>query len=296
PDITSAGPVAGLPDEPLHRPATLAEAITLLRRHPEECTFVAGATDLLTMLKLGTTPRGPLIDIAGLPEISRIEPTGGVIEIGAAVTFSSILDDPLIARHLPALRAAASLFGAVAIRNRATLGGNLASASPAADAPPVLAALGAAVVLAGPEGAREVPIESFFLGYRSTARRPDEMLVRVRVPLPEEGTRQAFFKVGTRRAQAIAKVSLACRARLDQGGVLRNVRLAAGSVAPTVLALARTQAALEGKTLTPGLIREAALIASFEVSPIDDVRSTARYRSTVTGRLLARFLEELHKP
>jgi CO/xanthine dehydrogenase FAD-binding subunit len=215
-----------------------------------------------------------------------------VLEIGAMTTLADLAADPLVAAHLPALRQAALLFGAPAIRSRATLGGNLATASPAADAPPPLLALDAVVVLSSRAGRREIPLASFFTSYRRTARDPGEMIESVRVPIPPAGTRQAFYKVGTRQAQSIAKAPLAGAARIDHG-VVREIRLAAGSVAPTPILLRETAARILGRALTTAVVAEASGRAQQEVSPIDDVRSGEAYRRRVTGNLVARFLRSL---
>jgi len=277
---------------------TLPEALAVLRAAGDEITVVAGATDLLAEIKLGRPEPRAVLDVTGLPELSAITREDGAITIGAAVTFAEMAAHSEVRAHLPALAEAAAQIGAVAIQNRATIGGNLMSASPAADAPPVLLALGASAVLASDGGARVetrgVPLAAFYTGYRRTVRRPEELLIGVRVPMPPPGMRQAFYKVGPRLAQSIAKVSLAAAARLGEDGVLRDVRLAAGSVAPTVVALARTQAFLEGRSLEPGdakdVLGHAEAIAAAEVTPIDDVRSTAEYRRAVLGGLVGRFL------
>ncbi len=307
----AAGPAA-------HRPCTLDEALALLREGGEEITVVAGATDLLAEIKLGRPAPRAVLDVTGLGELGVIAPEQGGLTIGATVTFSALAAHPDVRAHFPALSAAAAQVGAVAIQNRATLGGNLMTASPAADSPPMLLALEASAVLASHAGTpagtrtgtrtgtrggkragtraetREVPLATFYTGYRRTARRPEELLVAVRVPWPAPGARQAFHKAGPRLAQSIAKVSLGASARLAGGGVLRDVRLAAGSVAPTVAALTRTQAYLEGRSLDPraaaGVLARAEAIAASEVAPIDDVRSTAEYRRAVLGGLVGRFL------
>ncbi len=280
-----------------HRPGGLDDALAVLRAEGEAVTLVAGATDFLTEIQMGRTPPPALLDVTRLTELMRIQRTNGLIEIGAAASFAAIGAHPEVRAHLPALADAARQIGAVAIQNRATLGGNLMTASPAADAPPVLLALDATVELADLDGRRVVALEDFYTGYRQTVRRADELLTRVRVPLPEPDVRQAFYKVGPRLAQSIAKVSLAGRARVDEDGLLQDVRLAAGSMAATVIALPRTEAALEGRRLTRASladrVREAQVAAQAEVAPIDDVRSTAGYRAATMGALVGRFVRSL---
>jgi carbon-monoxide dehydrogenase small subunit/xanthine dehydrogenase small subunit len=274
------------------RPArSLVDALSRLDRKGRELTPVAGATDLLADLRFGARPAGQLLlDLQSIPELGEIRHSGKILEIGASVTVTQILEDPTVGKQLPALRQAAAVFGSVAIRNRATLGGNLMSASPAADLPPVLLCLDARAVLVSLRGRREIPISDLYAGYRATIREPDELLEAVRIPLYSPDMRQVFYKVGTRRAQSIAKVSLAVRARIARGRSLTDVRLAAGSVAPTPILLGETSRWLEGRRVTPELAAEAGRRAMDEIQPIDDVRSVANYRKQVTGQLVRRFL------
>lgn len=278
---------------PAFWPASLMEVLEILRDRGEEITVVAGATDLLTNMKLGLVHPRALIDVTRIEELGGIFLVDGAIEIGAAATFAAIASNPSVAEHLPALATAASRVGAAAIQNRATLGGNLISASPAADAPPVLMALDATVLLAAASGMREIAVSSFFSAYRKTVRRPDELLLKVRIPMPEDRVRQAFYKVGTRRAQSISKVAVACLARVGRDNLLARVRMVAGSVAPTAIVLEQTQDYLEGRKLTREVAGQAGRIASREIRPIDDVRSTEGYRRATTGRLVSRFLQDL---
>lgn len=274
-----------------YSPRSLDDALAILSDKGDVVRIVAGATDLLTGVKLGIEHPRVLLDISRIAAIRGITDRAGSIEIGAGTSLTEIAGDPIVRQRLPVLARAANLFGAVAIQNRATLGGNLMSASPAADLPPALAALDAIIVLTSVGGSREVPIRAFYQGYRQTVRRPDEILTGVRIPVPVEGTRQVFHKVGTRRAQSIAKVSLACCACLDGEGRWRSVRIAAGSVAPTPVSLVRTESSLEGCRPSREAVNEAVSIAESEIRPIDDIRSTETYRRTIAGRLLRRFLE-----
>ncbi len=291
-EVAASREIEPWPETKIRSPLSWEEVLQRLQARPGEITVLAGTTDLLTELRLGRDAPGEVIDISRLPELHGITTADGETRIGAATTFAVIANDPLVAQHLPALRDAARQLGAAAIQNRATLGGNIISASPAADAPPVLQALGARFVLARTGGEREVAATAFYTAYRETERRGDELLARIHIPIPHPATHQAFYKVGTRRAQAISKVILAGSARCDDGGLLIDVRLSAGSVAPTTIPLVETQRYLEGRAPTDEVIREAGEIASKEVVPIDDIRSTAHYRRTIIGRLVVRFLEQ----
>ncbi len=284
-------------DEAVGLPADLKEALAWLGRQAGEVTIVAGATDLLSAPRDAGFADRHLLDVSRLPELLGIREQDGWLEIGAATTFAEVARSPAITAVLPALATAAAGVGSPAIRNRATLGGNLVTASPCADSAPPLLALGARVVLISLRGRRELPLPAFITGYRRTALCRDELLATVRIPRPAADLRQTYRKVGARRAQAIAKLSLAACARRDPDGRLREVRLAAGSVAPAPLLLAGTMSLLEGRRLMPesvdGLAAAAAAAAAAEVQPITDLRSTAEYRRVVTARLVARFLREL---
>ena len=207
---------------------------------------------------------------------------GGVLSIGALATYTEIIRSPLVRRRVPMLCAAAREVGGVQIQNRGTIGGNVANASPAGDTLPVLAAAEATVVLVSAAGERRVPFAAFYTGYRTSVMRPDELVAALEVPRIRG--RQWFRKVGTRAAQSISKVVMAAVAPGDG----EPPRVAFGSVAPTVVRLPRTEAAL-GRGAA---IAEAQRTLLDEIAPIDDIRSTAEYRRRVAANLLARFWNE----
>jgi xanthine dehydrogenase small subunit len=239
-------------------------------------TPMAGCTDLYVALNFGTLKEERFLNLWGLDALRTIELRGGRLSIGALATFTEIIRSPLVRRHLPMLVAAAREVGGPQIQNRGTIGGNVANASPAGDTLPVLAAADATVVLESADGARRVPFTAFYTGYRQSVRRPAELIVAFEVPIIRG--RQWFRKVGTRAAQAISKVIMAA---VDG----EPPRIALGSVAPTVIRLPRTEAALaRGDSLA-----EAQLTLLDEIAPIDDLRSTAEYRRRVAANLLARF-------
>jgi CO/xanthine dehydrogenase FAD-binding subunit len=215
-----------------------------------------------------------------------------MIEIGATTTFSEIGRHPEIREHLPALAEAAAQIGGWQIQNRATLGGNIANASPAGDSLPVLLALDAVVVAAGPRGFEEIPYGSFHVGYRKTALAPGQIVARVRIPCPPPGTMQRFRKVGTRGAQAISKVVVAMAGRAE-GGAIAGLRLAAGSVAATPVRLTAAEAAAQGIPVGLDAAERAGRAAAAAVEPIDDVRSTAEYRAFALERVVRRLVLEL---
>lgn len=270
-------------------PRSLEEAFAHLAEAPHRP--LAGGTDLMVQLAADAVePPGRVLDLWRLDELRGIAEDDGGLLIGALTTYTQLRRSALVQARLPALADAAATVGAAQIQNRGTLGGNVCNASPAGDTLPVLLAADARFELGGPRGERTVAAADFWVGYRRTALAPDELLLRVRVPLPD-GRRLRFRKVGTRRAQAISKVVMALAWRED-GGVWRDVRVALGSVAPTPVRAAETEAVLKGAAPRATVADHAAAVLAREVTPIDDVRSTADYRRAVSGRVLHRLLRE----
>lgn len=277
------------------RPGSLTEALRCLEDEPD-LLAVAGGTDLMVVDRLARSQRRRVLDVTAIPELGRIEAVDGGLEIGAGVTFDALRRHPEVVRRFPALAAAAGEVGGWQIQTRATLGGNVANASPAGDSLPVLLALEATVVVAGPDGEREVPYDRFHVGYRATALGRGELIVRLRLPDPPAGSRQAFRKVGTRLAQAISKVVVCGVGRIGDGGRVDHLRLAAGSVAATPVRLSAAEAAGEGGAWGDELAAGIGRAARGEVTPIDDVRSTAAYRSAVLERVVRRLVLDLGAP
>lgn len=277
------------------RPRSLADALQRLGAEPDLLP-IAGGTDLMVAERLARSERRRVLDVTAIPELSRVEPVDGGLEVGAGVSFDTLRRHPEVVRRFPALAAAAGEVGGWQIQTRATLGGNVANASPAGDSLPVLLALEATVVVAGPGGEREVPYDRFHLGYRETALRPGELIVRLRLPDPPAGSRQAFRKIGTRLAQAISKVVVCGVARIGEGGRVDHLRLAAGSVAATPVRLRAAEAAGEGGAWSEELATGIGRAARGEVTPIDDVRSTAAYRSAILERVVRRLVLDLGAP
>lgn len=273
-------------------PRSLAEAVDFLGGEPTS-VVAAGCTDLMVKTPLERAAIGPVLDLLQVQELGGIrEIDEGGVEIGATTTFREIGDSPLVREGWPALAAAARVVGGWQIQSRATIGGNAANASPAGDSLPVLLALGATVVCAGPKGRREVPYDDFHVAYRRTALAPGELIAAFRLPRPAPGAVQAFRKVGTREAQAISKVVVAMHAEMD-GGTIRGIRLAAGSVAPVPVRLTAVEHALAGRRADRNAVELARRTAAAAVEPIDDVRSTAGYRRWALGNVVARMVANL---
>lgn len=273
------------------RPESLDEALRARRAHPE-FVILAGGTDLLVGAIHKDEPPG-VIDLFGLEPLCGVGlADDGGLRIGAATTYAALIAEPIIQRELPLLCAAAREIGALQIQARGTVGGNLATSSPVGDSLPVWLALDAAIELASESGRRTVPYREFCTGYRTTAMKPDELIVAVHVPPRPPGLVQHWRKVGPRRAQSISKVMLAATAVVD-GGRINHARVALGAVADRPIRATRVEAALNGHQPGPDLAARAAEILATEITPIDDVRSTAAYRLRVAGNLVARFVTTL---
>jgi CO/xanthine dehydrogenase FAD-binding subunit len=279
-----------VPVEPhLEVPRTLEEAFTILTTAPHRP--IAGGTDVMVQItgEIGPAPHR-MIDLWRLDELRGIELDGGALTLGALTTYTEIRRSAICREHLPALVDAAATIGAAQIQNRGTLGGNIANASPAGDTLPVLLATDAEIVVGGARGERTIPVTEFWVAYRKTALAPDELVLRVRIPLAA-GREVRFRKIGTRRAQAISKVVMALAWR-DGGRGWSDVRLALGSVADRPIRARKTERALEGRRPTAETADRAATTLAGEIEPIDDVRSTADYRKVVAARVLHRLVRD----
>jgi carbon-monoxide dehydrogenase medium subunit len=280
-------------------PETLEEALGELRDARDQLEILAGGTDLWPQWTAAGQRPERVLSLHRIEELRVIEhdsdPDDGLLRVGATCTHAEIARSELVRRACPALAEAAATVGAVQIQNRGTIGGNLVNASPAADLPPPLAAAGAQIELASSDsGARRVPIDRFFTGYREIDRQPDELLTAILVPALPEAAREQFRKVGTRRAQAISKVMGACRLELDPGtGAIVRAGIAFGSVAPTVVRLHELEGWLQGRARDDQTASEAGERAANAVQPIDDLRSSAEYRRHVVGRMVSRWVAEL---
>ena len=252
---------------------------------------VAGTTDLLVIDHATGREHAAVLNVLGIAELQGIRTDEAGLSIGASSTFTQIRDSGDVTSHAPMLAAAAATIGAAQIQNRATIGGNIANASPAGDSLPALLALGAQILLAGPKGRRTVPYDTFHTEYRKTVMGADELIERVIIPLPSPMI-QVFRKVGTRTAQSISKVVVGLSGTRRDGG-LRDVRLAMGSVAAVPIRLRVAEVLIESEALSMGLADRAATLVEKTIQPIDDIRSTADYRRHVAGQVVRRILLDL---
>jgi CO/xanthine dehydrogenase FAD-binding subunit len=283
---------AYLPDYELRVPASLEGALALMADEPGAWRPFAGGTDLMVLLEAGKLAHKRFFSVRHLPELRGVEVGEDFIALGAMTTYTQVQSHPLLQNEFPLLCRAASWTGGVAIQNRGTLGGNIANASPAADSLPALLVYEAEIELVSAQGSRRVRYGDFHTGYKTTVMRPDELIKSLRLPRATGGWQQHARKVGTRKAQAISKVCIAALARVNDG-VIDDLRVALGSVAPVPLRCAQAEGVLRGRTLDVANVVAGVETLMNEIAPIDDVRSTAVYRQLVAANLLKEFLLKL---
>ncbi len=274
-------------DYDLIAPPTLESVLAILREGTH--TPLAGGTELMVAFAAGRLPIRPLLSINHLKELRFIEVAPETITLGSGTTFTDIRRHPAVAADLPLLAETASWTGSIANQNRGTLGGNIVNASPAADSPPALLCYDAELRLMSASATRTIPYREFHLGYKKTALQAGELLHSITVPRRFSGYRSYIRKVGTRNAQAISKVALAGLA-LMSGKVIEDIRLAAASLMEIPSRLVEAERALLGQPLSAETISAARSALLTEIHPIDDIRSTAKYRGMVAANLLEAFL------
>jgi len=283
----------GLPDFDMLTADSIETASSMLLAHQGQAQFLAGGTDLLVKMKLRKLMPRYLINVKGIQGIDRIDREGDGLRIGALTTVLALQNSETIAREAPMLSRAAGVLGTMPIRTLATLGGNLANASPSAEFGPPLLVLDATVRCMGEGGEREIPMSEFFLAPGKNALRPDELITEVHVPFPPARARCVYLKHSLRKMD-VAMVGASVFMLLD-GDVCRDVRIALGAVAPTPFRAKKAESAIAGRKLTGNgaeseLLEEVARVASEESSPIDDLRGAASYRRKIVGMMVKQGL------
>ncbi len=278
-----------LSDIRLHKPQSIAEAVKLLGEL-EGARLLAGGTDLLVDIKQGLIQVKSLISLQGIEELKGIEEDGGRIRVGALVTPQQILSSSLILQHIPALADAARSMASTQIRSLATISGNIASAVPSADLPPILIASDATVIL-DCGISRQLPLSRFFTGPRETVCGAGEIMTSVVIPYPPPHTGFSYQKFAPREANALAVVGVASRITL-KGTKIEKAAIVLGAVAPTPVLAAKASDLLHGKEPSAGLFDKAAALAKEEGKPISDIRGSAWYRKELIQSLTRRALDE----
>jgi carbon-monoxide dehydrogenase medium subunit len=282
-----------LPAFDLLRPATLPEALAMLAEEAPDVMPLAGGTNLIVELRDGHRAPKKLMDMSRLRELGGVYRDESHIVIGGGTTITDLLTHPLIAENARPLRQAAAKLGNPLVRNRATVGGNLANASPAADTAPPLLALGAEVELVSRTGVRSIPLDDFFVGVNKTRLRPDELLSSIRWPVPPLRSAGAFYKIGLRKADACSVISAAAMVVWDEVNLCRQARIAIGAAAPQPVRAREAEAALLGQPLTADVIGRVAQLAARATQPIDDIRGTASYRQRMAEVIVRRLLMQI---
>jgi CO/xanthine dehydrogenase FAD-binding subunit len=275
-------------------PGSLSAVISLVAQRPGEWMPIAGGTDLMVLYSAGKLTARKLVSLWNLPELREIQVSDNEVFIGAGCTYTDLCEHGVIEREFPLLASAASWTGGIANQNRGTLGGNIVNASPSADSLPALLVYEAELILISARGERRVKYVDFHTGYKQTLLAADELIRGICLPRQFADYISYARKVGARNAQAISKVCVAALGRILHG-VPVDIRIAAGSVAPTPIRLRKTEQAIRGKAIDTSLISQARETARGEILPIDDIRSTAAYRAAVLGNLVAEFLERLNQ-
>jgi carbon-monoxide dehydrogenase medium subunit len=280
-----------LPDFDYYLPATLNEACDLLVEFGEQAKVLAGGTDLLPQMKNELMVPEVLVSlkaIEGLREINYIQGKG--VAIGAGTTENDLVNSKVLRDKFPSISEAAATMANTQIRNRGTIGGNIVSAVPSADLPPILIALRASVTLTGKEKTRVIPLEDFFVGPRRTVIHSDEILTEITIP--DQGTTgSAYIKLGLRNSGALAVVGVAASV-ISGGGSVKEARIVLGAVAPTPMRAKRAEDLLIGNSFTEALLEEAGRIASMECSPISDIRGSEEYRRDMVRVFTERALRK----
>jgi len=292
-----------LPDVTLHEARTLADAAALTVQYAPDVRVLAGGTDVLVDLKTGRVHAQHLVSIRRIDSLHGVEMDNGVLRIGALTTITQMIRSPLVMERFGPILDAASQMAAAQVRSMATVGGNLASAVPCADLPPILMVMNASVRLWSPAGERDVPVDAFFVGPRRTVRRDDEILTSVLVPTPPPGFGAAYVRFALRDGNAIAVASVAAGLVVDDAGrgsdgrhrqvaspVVREARIALGAVSPIPKLVEAAGTLLAGKRLDAEVVQGAARLAREAADPICDVRGSAEFRRDVVEVLTRRAL------
>ena len=273
-------------------PGTLQDVLTLYASEPGSWLPIAGGTDVMVLYAAGKLQALKLVNIGGLRELRNIEVASDEARIGAGCTYTDLRQHSVIRNEFPLLAQSAAWTGGIANQNRGTLGGNIANASPAGDSLPVLLVYDADLILVSATSERRIPYRDFHTGYKKTLLRSDELIHSICIRRNLAGYSSYAKKVGARNAQAISKVFLAATAHVSNA-TINDVRLAAGSVGPIPIRLARTELVLAGNMIDNFLLEAAGRTMAEEIQPIDDIRSTAGYRTAVLRNLLGEFLRGL---
>jgi CO/xanthine dehydrogenase FAD-binding subunit len=276
--------------------ASVSDAVTLLNELGLKSRPLAGGTDILLQLRHEPRFCDRLVDISQLPDLHRIEERDGWVHIGAAATFAEVLYNPIIRATAPVLAQSCATVGAVQIRNMGTLGGNVANAAACADSLPALVCLDATTKILTPAGEQEIPVSQFVTGPNRTSLPPGGLLVSFSYPIPAEGSRSAFLKLGRRNAMAISRLTVAALGRVDAGNVITEARLVTGSATPHIERLAAVEQTLVGKQPTPELYQQAAKVTVEEMICLAGYRWSSEFKVPALTAMTERVFTQIFSP
>jgi carbon-monoxide dehydrogenase medium subunit len=270
-------------------PTTVTAALRAIDGKGRRCKIIAGGTNVIPDLRAGAVKPRLMVDLGGIKALRYVKEANGWLKIGAMATINDLLDSKLIKRRAPVLREAALSFAGPLVRNRATIGGNLADASPAADTAVPLLALGAKARLRSAGGQRTVPLSEFFKGYRKTALKPGEIITEITLPFNPGGSKYGYCKLGRRNAMAVSVASVAVVLHM-KGKTCLNAAVAMGAVAASPIRVKEAETLLNGSKVDAALARQCGQAAARKSRPIDDIRASAEYRRMVCGNLVQRAI------
>ncbi len=273
-----------------HRPGAVDEAVALLAKHGDDAKVLAGGHSLIPLMKLRLAAPAHLIDVTRIDGLKGIREADGEIRIGAMTTENELIASDLLWRACPLIPEAAKLIADPQVRNRGTVGGNVAHGDPGNDQPAIMLALGASFVLHGPDGERVVAVDGFYLGIFTTDLQPNELLTEIRVPIPPAGTGHSYQKQ-KRKVGDFATAAAAVLITLD-GGTCVRAAITLTNAAPTALRVAEAEALLTGKTIDDGLIDQAGALASAASDPAEDMRGPVAYKKHLAGEMTKRAIRE----
>lgn len=284
-----------MPQFTYFEPASLAEALSLLKNHGEEARIIAGGQSLLIMLRQGLIRPQVLISLHRIAELRAINAEEKSMVLGAMATQREISLDDKIRSRLPALAEAASRVGSIHVQNLGTVGGNISHAEPNGDSAPALIALGASVLAASQRGQRTIPLDNFFRGPFENSLEPDEMVVCIQVPLPANGASSVYVK-HVQRAVDRATVGIGVQLDIDDARVCRGARIGVGGAAPAPFRATRAEALLKGEKISDELMNAVGAEVSAMCDPLSDSHGPAEYKRKMAGVFVKRAIRALHSP
>jgi carbon-monoxide dehydrogenase medium subunit len=274
-----------------HAPATLPEAVALLREHRDDAKVLSGGQSLLPLLKLRLGAAAHLVDIGRIPGLEYVREDRGTLRIGACTRESALEDSPIVRERYPILHDTARVIADPIVRNRATVGGNLAHGDPGNDHPATMLALGAELVAVGPEGERVIPVDGFFVGLFATALRPDEILIEIRIPTPPPRSGGAYQKL-ERKVGDYTTAAAAAQVTLAASGAIERARLGLTNAGKTPVRAAAAEEYLRGRIPDPATLAEAARLAAQAASPTADRRGAVEYKREMACVMATRALAQ----